>query len=174
MVETDSESGEPAMSTPLTDKLRAFDPTLPLSHARTIPSSWYFDPEIYAAECQHVFGGSWLMAGRVDQVREPGCFCTLEIAGEPVVVVRDESGVLRAFANVCRHRAAQVINQPDGKVTKLRCRYHGWTYDLAGRLRGTPEFDGVADFCREDNGLTEVRIETWGPFVWVHLGEHPE
>jgi choline monooxygenase len=145
-----------------------FDPTLPLSHARTIPSSWYFDPAIYTAECQHVFGGSWLMAGRVDQVHEAGSFFTTEIAGEPILVVRDQEGVLHALANVCRHRAAQVINQAEGKVSKLRCRYHGWTYDLAGRLRGTPEFDGVADFCREDYGLPPLAVATWGPLVFVH------
>jgi choline monooxygenase len=157
------------MSTPIAEKLRAFDPTLPLSHARTIPSNWYFDPDIYAAECRHVFGGSWLMAGRADQVCEPGSFFTIEIAGEPIVVVRDQDGVLRAFSNVCRHRAAQVINQPEGKVSKLRCRYHGWTYDLAGRLRGTPEFDGVANFCREDNGLPEFAVDSWGPLIFVQL-----
>jgi choline monooxygenase len=150
------------------DEAVMFDPTLPLSHARTIPSRWYFDPAIYDAERQHVFGGSWLMAGRADQVREPGSFFTTEIAGEPIVVVRDQDGVLHALSNVCRHRAAQVINLPEGKVTKLRCRYHGWTYDLAGRLRGTPEFDGVADFCREDHGLPPLAVDTWGPLVFVH------
>src|SRR5262249_45001286 len=54
-----------------------------------------------------------------------------------------------------------------------RCRYHGWTYDLAGRLRGVPEFDGVAEFRREDNGLAPVAVASWGPFVWVHLGQAP-
>src|SRR6516164_11788665 len=108
----------------LQDRLRAFDPTLPLARARTIPSSWYFDPEIYALECRNVFGGSWLMAARVDQLREPGSFVTIEVAGEPILVVRDAQPTLRALSNVCRHRAAQVINEPCGKATKLRCRYH--------------------------------------------------
>jgi choline monooxygenase len=153
--------------------LEAFDPTLPLSHARTIPSAWYFDPDIYAAEQRHVFGGNWVMAGRSEQVQKPGSFLTIEIAGEPVLVVRDEAGVLRAFSNVCRHRAAQVINQAEGTLTKLRCRYHGWTYDLAGHLRGVPEFDGVADFCREDNGLPELGVNVWGPLVFVYLPPLP-
>ncbi len=161
------------MSSSAFDKIRAFDGSLPLARAKTIPSCWYFDPEIHAAECRDVFGGSWLMAGRVDQVREAGSFFTIEIAGEPIVVVRDETGVLRAFSNVCRHRAAQVINQAEGKCTKLRCRYHGWTYDLAGRLRGTPEFDGVADFRREDNGLPALAVDTWGPLVFVQLPQSP-
>jgi choline monooxygenase len=156
------------MPTGLIDKLKAFDPTLPLEKAHTIPNAWYFDPEIYALESRRVFGGSWVVAGRTDQVAEPGSFLTAEIAGEPVLVVRDREGVLRAFSNVCRHRAAQVINEPQGKATKLRCRYHGWTYDLTGRLRGTPEFDGVADFCKDEQGLPQLAIDVWGPLVFVH------
>ena len=125
------------MPATLSEKLNAFDPTLPLEKARTIPSAWYFDPEMYALETRRVFGASWVVVGRADQVAEPGSFLTAELAGEPVLVVRDGQGVLRAFSNVCRHRAAQVINEPQGKATKLRCRYHGWTYDLTGRLRGS-------------------------------------
>ncbi len=157
------------MSTRLHDELRRFDPTLPLERARTIPSSWYFDPEIYALEKKAVFGSTWQMVGRVDQVAEAGAYITTEIAGEPILVIRDEKGTLRAFFNVCRHKATVILSEPCGKVAKLRCRYHGWTYDLAGKLRGTPEFDGVQDFCKEDNGLVEIGVATWGPTVWVHL-----
>ena len=157
----------------LHEKLRLFDADATLEHARTIPSSWYFDPDIYRAECRAVFGDSWQAIGRVDQVADPGCYFTADLAGEPILVVRDEEGVLRAFFNVCRHRAARVAPEAAGHATRLRCRYHGWTYDLVGRLRGTPEFDGVADFCREDNGLAPVAVATWGPFVWVHLGASP-
>ncbi len=152
----------------LAEKLASFDPHCPLERARTIPSCWYYDTDIYAAECGHVFGGSWQAVGRVDQVSRPGSFLTAEVAGEPILVVRDSEGVLRAFYNVCRHRAALVVNEPQGQASRLRCRYHGWTYDLTGRLRGTPEFDGVADFCKEDNGLTQVAEDTWGPLVFIH------
>jgi len=107
-------------------------------------------------------------------VREPGQFFTAEVAGEPLVVVRGDDGELRAFFNVCRHRAARVMADVEGRATRLRCRYHGWTYDLCGRLRGTPEFDGVADFRREDNGLPPVAVAVWGPIVWVHLGTHQQ
>ncbi len=159
------------MSSTMLEKLRAFDADLPLAKAHTLPSSWYFDGEVYAAECRHIFGNTWQTVGRADQVAEPGSFLTTEIAGEPILVVRDEQGILRAFHNVCRHRAAQVINEPSGQVSRLRCRYHGWTYDLPGRLRGTPEFDGVADFCKEDNGLVPLAVAAWGPLVFVHGGE---
>src|SRR5205807_8320747 len=85
----------------------------------------------------------------------------------PIVLVRDQHSILRAFFNVCRHRAARVLEEACGKVSRLRCRYHGWTYDLAGQLRGTPEFEGVADFQREEQGLVGLAVDTWGPLAWV-------
>ena len=96
-------------------------------------------------------------------------FITAEVAGDPILVIRGDDGVLRAFFNVCRHRAAPIVNEACGSVAKLRCRYHGWTYDLAGQLRGLPEFDGVQDFCKEDNGLPPVSVGELGGMVWVHL-----
>src|ERR1700730_4671494 len=93
-------------------KLRQFNPDLPLEQARTIPSAWYYDAEIYAAECRSVFGRTWQVAGRLDQLAGAGPFLTTTIAEEPVLVVRDTESVLRAFHNVCRHRAAQVMNEP--------------------------------------------------------------
>jgi choline monooxygenase len=157
----------------LRDLLRAFDPGLPLEQARTIPAAWYHDPELEALERRAVFGDTWQAAGRAELVAESGNYLTCDIAGEPVLVVRDGEGVLRAFSNVCRHRAAPVMTEPCGKASRLRCRYHGWTYDLAGRLRGTPEFDGVADFCREEQGLPPLALASWGPYVWVHCGRPP-
>lgn len=151
-----------------------FDPELPLSRARTIPNTWYTDPAVLAAERDAVFARSWQVVGRAEQVAEPGAFITADVAGEPILVVRGEDGVLRGFFNVCRHRAAPVRTEPCGTATKLRCRYHGWTYDLAGRLRGTPEFDGVEDFAKDTHGLVPVAAAEWGPFVWAHLTEPAE
>jgi phenylpropionate dioxygenase-like ring-hydroxylating dioxygenase large terminal subunit len=158
------------MSPHLAAMLDAFNPDLPLSRAHTIPSSWYFDPAMYARECERVFGNTWQFVGRAELVRDPGSYLTVEVAGQPILVVRDEKGTLRAFHNACRHRAAQVMNEPCGHATKLRCRYHGWTYDLSGRLRGTPEFDGVEEFRKDEQGLPTMHVDTWGPFVFVHLG----
>jgi choline monooxygenase len=154
------------MTPALREKLLQFNPDLPLEKASTIPSLWYSDPEIYQAECRSVFNTTWQVGCRLDQLAEPGCYVTTNIAGEPILLVRDADGVLRAFYNVCRHRAALVMNEPCGQASRFRCRYHGWTYDLAGRLRGTPEFEGVADFHREENGLVELEVATWGPLLW--------
>ena len=159
------------MDAELEKLLGQFDPDLPLSQARTIPSSWYCDRGLYALECSAIFGRSWQMVGLVESVAAPGSYLTAEIAGEPVLVVRDLAGELRAFANVCRHRAAPILNEPCGQATRLRCPYHGWTYDLSGQLRGVPEFEGVEDFRREDNGLPAYAVDVWGPMVWVHMGQ---
>jgi choline monooxygenase len=145
-----------------------FDPALPLDRARTIPNTWYTDPAIADRERNAVFAKTWQCVGRVEQVAAKGQFLTADVAGENVMVVRGDDGTLRAFFNVCRHRAAPLLWDAAGCVGKLRCQYHGWTYDLAGRLKGTPEFEGVCQFEKENNGLVALGgVETWGPFVWV-------
>jgi choline monooxygenase len=149
--------------------LDAFDPDLPLERACTIPAAWYRHGGLYDLERRAVFADSWQPAGRREQLAAPGSFVSAELAGEPILLVRGDDGVLRAFANVCRHRAAPLVTAPCGQASRLRCRYHGWTYDLAGRLRGVPEFDGVEDFRREDNGLAPLAVAEWGPFAWVHV-----
>ncbi len=151
-----------------------FDPDLPLEQARTIPNTWYTAPEVAKLERDAVFARTWQVVGRSAQIATVGAFLTANIAGEPLLVVRGEDGVLRAFFNVCRHKAGPLCSEECGTVTKLRCRYHGWTYDLAGGLRGTPEFDGVLGFAREENGLVPVAVAEWGAFVWVHLEKPPE
>src|SRR5262249_40216631 len=133
------------MASDLQELLAEFDPDLPLERARTIPGSWYHDPRLASAEQRSVFGATWQLAAPREQFSARGAYCTLDVAGEPVLIVRGDDDTLRAFANVCRHRAARVMEESSGCATRLRCRYHGWTYDLAGQLRGTPEFDGVAE-----------------------------
>ena len=156
-------------SSTLRSILAAFDPELPLERAKTIPNTWYTSPEVYDTEKAAVFARTWQMVGRSAEVASPGQYLTAEVAGDPIVVVRAEDGILRAFFNVCRHRAAPIVNEPCGTATKLRCRYHGWTYNLSGRLIGLPEFDGVEDFCKDDNGLPPVSVGEWGGMIWVHL-----
>jgi choline monooxygenase len=157
----------------LEELLAAFNPAVPLERARSLPSSWYRDPRIDTLERRSVFGDSWQLVARMDQLEKPGDFVTADVAGEPVLVLRDDVGDLRAFFNVCRHRAACVVTEPQGNARRLRCRYHGWTYDLRGELRGVPEFEGVEDFRREDSGLVPMAVDRWGPLVFVHPGTTP-
>ena len=141
----------------------------PLDHASTIPAAWYVDDRIAELERQTVFGRTWQVVARADQLQRPGQFVTAELAGEPVVVLRDGNNQLRAFFNVCRHHAAAVVTDAEGTASILRCPYHGWSYGLDGSLKGTPEFEGVCSFDRSRNGLLPVRVETWDQFVFVNL-----
>ena len=161
------------MADPLEHLLAAYDDTAPIERAWTIPAAWYVDPRIAELERRTVWSRTWQAVGRAAQVAAPGEFVTAEVAGEPVVVVRGADGVLRGFFNVCRHHAAAVMTAPCGKVDRLRCPYHGWTYDLAGRLRGVPEFDGVRDFDRAATGLVPLAVAIWEGLVFVHLDPDP-
>lgn len=151
----------------LKDKLSLFDPTLPLERASTPPSLWYQDPEIYHHEQATVFAQSWLAVGRLEQVQESGSYFTFEVGNEPFVIVRDQDDTLRAFHDVCQHRGARVTDASEGNATRFRCRYHGWTYDLTGKLKGTPDIGPVECFEREQIGLQALKVETWGPFIFV-------
>ena len=140
-----------------------------LDRAYTIPASWYIDESLYHLELKTVFSHNWHLAGRRDQLEKPGQYVTTDVGTEPVVVVRDNEGVLRAFFNVCRHHAAAVMTEPAGSAPHLRCPYHGWTYSLTGELKGTPDFAGVCDFERENNGLVPVQAAEWENWVFVNL-----
>jgi len=141
----------------------------PLDHAYTIPAAWYVDDRIAELERQTVFGRTWQVVARADQLQRPGQFVTAELAGEPIVVVRDGNNQLRAFYNVCRHNAAAVVTEDEGTASIFRCPYHGWSYGLDGSLKGAPEFEGVCSFDRSRNGLVPVRAESWERFVFVNL-----
>jgi len=154
---------------PLNDILAQYDDKAPLPEASTIPAPWYVDPRMAELEANAVFAKTWQLVGRVEQVEKPGQFVTTNIAGEPIVVVRGSDGVLRAFYNVCRHHAAAVITETCGQASILHCPYHGWNYGLDGALKGMPEFDGVKNFERQQNGLVPVKAETWEKFVFVNL-----
>jgi len=149
--------------------LATYDDRAPLSEASTIPAPWYVDSRVAELEARTVFSKTWQMVGRVEQVEKPGQFVTANIAGEPIVVVRGNDGMLRAFYNVCRHHAAAVVTEPCGQASILHCPYHGWNYGLDGSLKGMPEFDGVKDFERQQNGLVPVKADTWEKFVFVNL-----
>jgi choline monooxygenase len=139
-----------------------------LSLASTLPPTWYLEPAALERERLRVFARSWQLVGYVHELARPGRCIGADVAGEPILVVRQDDGRLAAFSAVCRHRAGPVgCGQKDGRA--LRCGYHGWTYALDGRLLGTPEFEGVAGFDRKAVRLPEVRVATFGPFVFANL-----
>ena len=154
--------------------LASYNDKAPLAEASTIPGPWYVDPRIAALEALTAFTNSWQVVGRVDQVAKSGQFVTATVAGEPIVAVRGSDGQLRAFYNVCRHHAAKVVTEPCGSASILHCPYHGWNYGLDGSLKGMPEFDGVKNFERQDNGLVPVKVDIWEAFVFVSLNPQAE
>src|SRR5690242_12858557 len=153
----------------LQDIIDSYDSTLPLREASTIPAEWYIDARIADLEQNSVFGNTWQVAGRAEQVASPGQFIATEIAGEPIVIIRGKDGVLRSFFNVCRHHAAAVVTEPCGQASVLRCPYHGWSYATDGTLQAAPEFEEVSNFSKSQNGLVPIKVEVWEKFVFVNL-----
>jgi choline monooxygenase len=157
------------MTLSLRDIIAGYNPNAPLSEAATPPASWYVDPRIFDLEKRTVIPHSWQIVARAAQVRDAGQYITAEIAGEPILVVRGNDHVLRGFFNVCRHHAAAVVTDPEGKTQNLRCPYHGWTYNLEGTLIITPEFAGVRNFERSANGLLPIQTAVWEDWIFVKL-----
>lgn len=144
-----------------------------LARASTLPAFAYTDAAILAAERERIFARTWQPIGRLEDVARSGSFTTGEIDGRPLVVTRDGNGELRAFYNVCRHRAGPVAIG-SGARRSLTCRYHGWTYGLDGALLHTPELGDVAAFDRACHGLRPVRVDTFGPFLFACLDDDVE
>src|SRR5579875_3450390 len=140
----------------------------PLSRALTIPSKWYTDAAFLETEKQRIFWHTWQPVGHASKVAQPGCYLAAEIAGEPCAIVRGSDGILRAFSNVCRHRASTIL-EGNGCAKSLRCPYHNWIYSLDGQLLAAPEFDGVENWKQSDVHLPPMQVEQWGPFVFVNV-----
>ena len=140
-----------------------------LRAGQSLPARWYADPELLEREQELIFRRSWQYAGRADQVAEPGRFLTVDAGPVPLVIVRGRDGELRAFVNVCRHRGSTLAEGAGNRRT-LQCPYHAWTYGLDGRLRAAPR----ADFDVEGIGLEPVRLERWGPFLFVNADAEAE
>ncbi len=153
--------------------ISSYDPKAPLAEASTIPAAWYTDDRVYRLEQETVFATSWLFAARANQLAVEGNYVTLDIAGEPIIVVKGNDARVRGFFNVCRHHAAAVMTEAEGKASQLRCPYHGWTYSLEGELKGTTDFAGVCNFERSANGLVPVETSTWENWVFVRMPNNP-
>jgi nitrite reductase/ring-hydroxylating ferredoxin subunit len=142
--------------------------SVPFAQARAMPKSVYTLPEFCAAELEHVFAKEWLCAGRADGLANPGDYLTMEIAGEPVIILRDRDGALRGMSNVCRHRMSTLL-EGRGNVRSIVCPYHAWTYNLDGSLRGAPAMGLNEGFCKEEVKLPSVRVENWLGWIMVTL-----
>jgi choline monooxygenase len=144
-----------------------------ISRAHSLPARYYHDPSIFELEKGKIFARTWQVVGHRHQLANPGDFFTIEILGEPLLLVRGNHGELRGFYNVCRHRAGPPA-EGCGSRKVFRCGYHGWTYGLDGKLISTPEFENVQGFDREYFALTPVRAEEWFNLIFVNFDPQAE
>ncbi len=142
--------------------------------ARTLPREYYTSAEILAEERERIFAADWNCVGRASGLREPGDFFVREIAGESIIVVRDKSGRLRAFFNICRHRGTRICREASGRFhDSIQCSYHAWTYALDGRLVGAPHMKEATEFDMKDYPLHEAGLAEWEGFLFVNVAEKP-
>jgi phenylpropionate dioxygenase-like ring-hydroxylating dioxygenase large terminal subunit len=150
------------------------DRTAPLPDAvpvPLIPTERYTDPAFYDLERARVFARTWLFAGHESEWPEPGSYRSTDRSGSPLVIVRGEDGVLRAFYNACRHRGAPVTRDECGTARRLTCQYHSWSYGTDGALKAVPEARSFAELDLDALALVPVRCEVVDG--WVFVNEDP-
>jgi choline monooxygenase len=157
--------------------------------ASTLIPDAYTSQAFFDIERERVFAKSWIAVGFVSRIENPGDVIVAEVAGRSIIVARNGSGELRAFHNVCRHRATKLLDEGCDAVRRIRCPYHSWTYDLDGNCLGTPLFEGsdipdgqrgifdtsdTKGFDKADHSLLSVRVDSWGFLVFVNLDPDAE
>jgi len=150
----------------------------PLGRAHHVPGYIYSSFEIFQLEKERIFMKQWLCVAREEEFERAGAYMTFRIMGEPVLVVRDAEGTLRAFANICAHRGVEVASGK-GTAKEFMCPYHGWTYDLEGKLTGAAFMKEAEGFDPTTCHLPTLRLDIWAGWVFVcfdddapPLGEH--
>ncbi len=145
----------------------------PLQQASALAADYYCGEASLAMEYERVFARSWQLVAHQAQLRDAGDHVVEQIGRVPVLLVRGSDGVLRAFANVCRHRAGPLALRNGRRARALQCKYHGWTYELNGQLRSAPEMQGADDFEVSKIRLPELQVAEWQGLVFVALGDVP-
>lgn len=136
--------------------------------ALSLRADAYTDPRWHALEQEAIFARSWRWICHVEKLREPGAYVTAEVAGRPICVLRDRGGVLRAFYNVCKHRAHELLSG-EGRTSRILCPYHAWVYDLTGRLVRAPHTENLEGFDPKTICLDAVQVEEFCGFIYVNL-----
>lgn len=138
----------------------------------SLPQPFYNDEEFFQVDMEEIFYKEWLFAGLTCEIPEQGNFFTLEIGENPITVVRDQNGEIKAFHNVCRHRGSKLCLSKKGKVAKMVCSYHQWTYELSGELIYAGNDMGES-FNKEDYPLKPVHCCSAGGYIFISLAESP-
>jgi phenylpropionate dioxygenase-like ring-hydroxylating dioxygenase large terminal subunit len=142
--------------------------------SRTLPGERYTSEAILAEERERIFAQGWNCVGRASRLKEPGDFFVREVAGESIIVLRDRTGMLRAFFNVCRHRGTRLCREESGRLGEtIQCSYHAWTYTTEGKLVGAPSMQEIPDFDKADYPLHAAALAEWEGFLFVNVYEKP-
>jgi phenylpropionate dioxygenase-like ring-hydroxylating dioxygenase large terminal subunit len=141
----------------------------------TLPVRPYISPEYYQLEKSHIFKKFWLQVGRVEEIPKTGDYFVKDLAAcdASVVVTRNRAGQVRAFHNVCSHRLNRVAYERCGNARKFFCKFHGWAYDLDGKLTGVPDEKSFIDFDKSRYGLTPISVDVWEGFIFVNMDRNP-
>ncbi|MFT3989549.1 aromatic ring-hydroxylating oxygenase subunit alpha [Aestuariivirga sp.] len=154
------------MIEPLNDLLR--NVSVPFSQAHAMPPSVYTSAAFNAAEVSDIFARDWVCLGRASALPNPGDYMTYELAGQPIFVMRDRDGSLKAQSNVCLHRMSTLL-EGSGNKRSITCPYHGWTYNLDGTLRGAPAMTHNECFDKAQYRLPQLKCENWLGWIMVSL-----
>ena len=139
-----------------------------IAAGRALPTRWYSDPAIFQRELERIHRRAWHFATHTGELAETGATALRTVAGVPIVLVRGADGAIRGFLNICRHRGYPVATEAGCRRT-FQCRYHGWSYELDGRLRRAPRSDEDPSFDPAEYALVPVQTHVWGPMVWVNV-----
>lgn len=146
-----------------------------LAADRIVDNRVYSDPAVYTQEVERVFSNSWLFACHESEVEQTGDYVATTIAGSPILITRDHSGSVRAYFNVCRHRACKVVMEDAGHASAFRCPYHFWVYSLEGELvglSGEESYEG-SGFRKEDFPLIEISCDEVVGMIFINFAEAP-
>lgn len=143
---------------------------------QTAPAAWYADPQLWPAERSNVFARTWQFVTHESALPEKRAWRADNLAGYPIILVRDDAGLVRGFHNVCRHRAGPLVKDEAGVCDgALTCQYHGWRYALDGRLRAARDFGAAADFDVREYSLFPIKLQTWRGLIFAAIaGEVPD
>lgn len=143
----------------------------PIEQARWLPARAYVDTDIHIAELEKVFGNEWSMIGHEAQFPSIGDYQTLEFGGKPLILVRDDTGTIRCFLNICRHRGMAVV-EGKGNCSIFRCPYHTWAYGLNGKLKAAPLMPSA--IMSEGITLSEIQVGNWHGLLFITFTGDPE
>ena len=137
--------------------------------AKTLPQHYFVSPKVFAEEQEKIFSRQWVLVGHQSQLANPGDYFLAEVAGESVIIAKDQRSTIRAFYNVCRHRGARLCEEQNGHAAAIQCPYHAWTYALDGRLLGAPHMDETPRFNKAEYPLKPARLGLWEGFIFLNL-----